>query len=130
MSKNLKLLVLEGTPSDRRLGSRMDRNKALNAVAASGAKVRQDSGGRVIVIEVSKDGEKALTKRLPEARIVPVDTDLRDSITDLDETELLFLEALKIRNSKSYRDAKKRRKVGETPEEKKLITGSCTPEED
>ena len=124
MGENLKLLVLEAkeSPRDRKLEFRVDRSKALNAISSSGAKVRHDSGGRLIVIEAPKKAEKALTKRLPGARLVPVGSDVRDSIADLDSTESLFLEALKIRTSKSYRDAKKRRKVGETPEEKELVS--------
>lgn len=124
MAKNLKLLVIKGkVPSrDRRLGSRIDRSKALNAVSAVRAKVRHDSGGRLIVIEASEESEKALTERLPGARLVPLDSDVWESLTDLDPSESLFLEALKIRTSKAYRDAKKRRKVGETPEEKELVS--------
>lgn len=131
MEKNMKLLVLEGDePSgDRRLGSRITRSKALNAISAAGAKVRHDSGGRLLLIEAPEAAERALTKRLPGARLVPVDSDVRDSIAELDPSESLFLEALKIRNSKSYRDAKKRRKFGETPEEKKLFSGSCVRED-
>ncbi|MGB7068787.1 MAG: hypothetical protein WBD22_04780 [Pyrinomonadaceae bacterium] len=130
--KNRKLLILEGNgPSDdRRLGARMDRTKAMNAVTAAGAKVRHDSGGRFIVIEATKAVEAELSKTLPEARIVDVDYDLGDSIADLDSTESLFLEALKIRSSKSYRDAKARRVPGESPEEKLLVSGgSCVREE-
>jgi len=69
MDKKLKLLVMEEkkTPKDRRLGSRLDRSKALNAILSSGAKVRHDSGGRLIVIEVPKAAEKALAKSLPTA---------------------------------------------------------------
>ena len=131
MSENLKLLVLGAAqpPRDRRLGFRIDRSKALNAILSLGAKVRHDSGGRLIVIEAQKKAEKGLTERLPGARLVPVDSDVRDSIPDLDSTESLFLEALKIRTSKRYRDAKKRRKVGETPEEKELISGPCVRED-
>jgi hypothetical protein len=131
MDKNLKLLVMEGKvpAKDRRLGGKLDRVKTLNALAASGAKVRHDSGGRLIVIEASKEVEKSLAKSLPDVRLVRVDTDVRDSITSLDPTESLFLDALKIRASKSYRDAKKRRKFGETPEEQELLSAPDVREE-
>lgn len=131
MDKNLKLLVLESKDpqKDRRLGFRIDRSKAMNALSRSGAKVRHDSGGRLILIEASEETEKAIAKLLPGAQVIPVDSDKRDSIGDLDPTESLFLEALKIRTSKSYREAKKQRKFGETPEEKKLFSGSCVREE-
>lgn len=131
MDKNLKLLILDKveTTQDRRLEFRMERKKTFNAITASGAKVRHDSGGRFIVVEVPKAVQSKLEKRLPGARIVSLDTDVTDSIADLDPTETLFLKALKIRTSKSYRDAKKKRKFGETPEEKELFTGSCVREE-
>lgn len=123
MDKNVKLLVLEEEPSkDQRLGSRINRTKALNAISASGAKVRHDSGGRFLLIEAPESAERTLTQSVPGARLVSVDSAVQDSIGDLDPTESLFLEALKIRSSKSYRDAKKRRKYGETPEEKEQFS--------
>lgn len=131
MDEDLKLLILrpEEASRERGLGFRAERNKALSAIASSGAKVRHDSGGRLIVIEVSVEAEKALTERLAGVRLVPLDSDVTDSIGDLEPTESLFLDALKIRTSKSYRDAKKRRKVGETPEEKELVSGPDVREE-
>lgn len=131
MDGDLKLLVLEGQElsRDRRLGFRIDRSKALNTVSASGATVHHDSGGRLIVIEAPEEAEKTLTERLPGARLVPVDADVKDTIADLDPTESLFLDALKIRTSSSYRDAKARRAFGETPEEQELFTASCVREE-
>src|SRR5688500_1574584 len=120
MERNLKLLILERS-RDRRLGARGDRAKALNAISESGAKVRHDSGGRLIVIKASKKAEGLLAERLPEARLEPVDADVKGEITGLDATESLFLDALQIRTSKSYQDAKRRRKFGETPEEQELF---------
>jgi hypothetical protein len=131
MDENLKLLVLEGEkPSiDRRLGLRTSRARVLNMLESSGAKVQHDSGGRLIVVEVSEGTEKDLTERLTGVRLMPVDSDVSDIIDDADSTEALFLEALKLRTSKRYRNAKKRRKVGETPEEKALVSGSCVRDE-
>lgn len=131
MKKNQKLLVLEGKEAkeDQRLGLRIDRIKAKNAVSSSGAKILHDSGGRFIIIEVTGEAEKVLIKSLPGVQLVPVDSDMSVTIKDLDSNESLFLEALKIRTSKSYRDAKKRRKAGETPEEKDLLSASCVREE-
>jgi len=130
MNKNLKLLILEEPPSDERLGPKISRNKALNAISSSGSKIHHDSGGRLIIIEVSKKAEKALVKLLPGGKLESVDYDAKKLIADLDSNDSLFLEALKTRTSKSYRDAKKRRKVGETPEEKELISGHCIIGED
>lgn len=130
MSQNTRLLVLELEESsrDQRIELRIDRTKALNAITSLGARVRHDSGGRLIVIEISEQGEKLLADRLTRFRLVPVAAEVRNTIVDLDANELLFLEALKIRHSKEYRDAKKRRKVGESPEEKQLSSGSCIRE--
>lgn len=107
----------------------MERTKTLNALSLSDAKVSHDSGGRLIVIEVPEEAEQALIERLPGARLVPIDSDVKNIMRDLDPTESLFLDALKIRTSKEYRDAKKQRKYGETPEEKKLFSASCVREE-
>jgi hypothetical protein len=127
MGENLKLLVLTTkTPlKEERLRFKFDRQKELRAISAVGAKIRHDSGGRLIVIEVPEGAEKELLRRLRGARLVSVDADVTDLLGDLNPTESLFLEALKIRTSKSYREAKKKRKFGETPEEKMLTTGSC-----
>lgn len=131
MDKVLKLLVIEKDAAlkDERLGSRIDRSKTLTALTSMGGKVRHDSGGRLIIIETSKKAEKELSKRMTGVRLVPLDSDVKDIISDLDPNEQLFLEALKIRNSKSFRDAKKKRKFGETAEEKELTSAPCIREE-
>ena len=130
MDENLRLLVLETReqPKDRRIEFRAERRKLLAALAAAGVKVRHDSGGRLIVVDVSAASEKALAA-IAGARFLPLDTELKDSIADLDSTESLFLDALKIRTSKGYRDAKSRRTVGDTPEERELISGPDVREE-
>ena len=131
MKRTERLLILDDERSarDRRLGSRIDRARALNAISTSGAKVRHDSGGRLIVIDARKSAQDALEKALPNSRLVAVDADVKGSIPRLDETESLFLDALQIRSSKSYRDQKRRRKYGETPEEQALFEASCVREE-
>jgi hypothetical protein len=128
---NFKLLILESEepPEERRLAFRGARSRALNAISSLGGKVRHDSGGRLLVIEVPGEVEKALAQHLPGARVVPVDADVIGSFPNLDSTEELFLDALKIRTSKSYREAKRRRKVGETPEEQQLVSGPDVREE-
>jgi hypothetical protein len=131
MTRTEKLLILGDDQSsrDRRLGARIDRARAMNAIREAGAKVRHDSGGRLIVIDARKSAQDALEKSLPGARIVPVDTDVKRTVPRLDETESLFLGALQIRTSKNYRARKRRRKFGETPEEKELFDASCVREE-
>lgn len=101
----------------------------MNTISSTGAKVQHDSGGRFMVVEVSDEEEKTLKKQLPGARIVALDSDVKKVEADLDESESLFLEALKIRTSKSYREAKKKSKPGESPEEKAQFSGSCVREE-
>ena len=127
MGENLMLLVLATkTPlKEGRLRLKFDRQKELRAISAAGAKIRHDSGGRLILIEVPEGAGKHLLRRLRGARLVPADADVTALLKNLDQTESLFLEALKIRTSKSYREAKKKRKFGDTPEEKMLTTGSC-----
>lgn len=121
---NVKLLILEREelPRDRRLGFRMDRRKALNAISSLGAKVRHDSGGRLMLVEVPEEKARDLREQLPGARIVPLDSDVRDSLAELDSTESLFLAALRIRTSRSYREQKRRRVYGESPEEQELVS--------
>jgi hypothetical protein len=127
MDENLMLLVLvTKTPlKEERLRFKFDRQKELRAISNAGAKIRHDSGGRLILIEVPEGAEKGLLQRLRDAQLVSPDTDVTALLKNLDPNETLFLEALKIRTSKSYREAKKKRKFGETPEEKMLTTGSC-----
>ena len=132
MKKELKLLVInEKKPSKvRLLESRMDRTKALNVAMTGHAKVVHDSGNRLLVIEATDSEIKAILKQLPDAKIVSLDSRFSRTIPDLslDENELIFVEALKIRTSAKFRKAKKLRKYGETPEEQKLTSGSCVRE--
>lgn len=127
--KRLLILEMEAPPTDRKIGGEIDRRKVFKAITSSKSKIRHDSGGRFIVIETSREGEKELKERISGARIVKVDKDLKDSIPDLSPTEQLFLDALKLRGSKDYRDLKRLRVIGETPEEQELLTGSCIREE-
>lgn len=65
-------------------------------------------------------------ERVRGARLVPVDEvdeDLKESMVDLDPTESLFLDALKLRNSERYLEAKRQRPgPGETREERILLS--------
>jgi hypothetical protein len=130
MDGQLKLLILErpARARDRRLGGGIDRIKTLNELTSLGAKIRHDSGGRLLVVDTTSVDEATLQERLSGARLVPIDADVRDSIQALDESESLFLDALKIRTSPEYRAAKERQKPGESPEEKALFTAPCSPE--
>lgn len=127
MDGERKLLILEGEqPRESRVGERLERTRALNAISSSGAKVIHDSGGRFIVIETSRDAEEILGERMPGPRLVPVDEvdeDIKESVVDLDPTESLFLDSLRLRNSESYQEAKRQRPgPGETPEERIVLS--------
>jgi hypothetical protein len=124
-----KLLVLDTREArDRAVEFRAERRKVLTAVTSAGAKVRHDSGGRLIVVDVPPEAEKALAA-LPGIRVLPLDADVKASLPNLDSTESLFLDALQIRTSREYRDAKSRRKVGESPEERELRSAPDVQEE-
>jgi hypothetical protein len=128
MGENLKLLVWAARKAQAKkavAGVRFDRRKLLAALSGVGARVRHDSGGRLIVIELPQAAEPELLKRLPGAKLLPPNAEMKDSLADPDPTEALFLQALTIRSSASYRAAKSNRRFGESPEEKLLRTGSC-----
>lgn len=124
-----KLLVLDTREArDRAVEFRAERRKLLTAVTSAGAKVRHDSGGRLLVVDVPPDAEQALAS-LPGVRMLPLDAEVKASLPNLDSTESLFLDALRIRTSRQYRDAKSRRKVGESPEEQELRSAPDVREE-
>jgi hypothetical protein len=105
--------------------SPVDRRRELLVIASVGGKVRHDSGGRLLVVELPESAEPELLKLLPGASLVTLDAELSRPVPDLDEGEALFLEALRIRHSPAYREAKAKRVFGESPEEKLLATASC-----
>jgi hypothetical protein len=129
LEPDLKLLVLaRPARSQDRVGSELDRVKALTDIKSSGAKIRHDSGGRLVVIDVSGVDEEVLSERLAGVRVVPLADDLTESIPDLDTNESLFLEALRIRTSPDYRELKSRQVPGESPEEQEMFSAPCMPE--
>lgn len=132
MKKNLKLLVInEKEPSKvRLLESKMDRTRALNAAKTGRTKVVHDNGNRLMVIEASDSEIKTILKQLPDAKVVSLNSRFSQTISDLhlDENEMIFVDALKIRTSAKFIRAKKLRKYGDTPEEQKLTNGSCVQE--
>lgn len=132
MNKNQRLLILQpsGSTEPNRLTLGLERKKILTALAAEGAKVSHDSGGRLLLVELPGRSASALARRLPDARLVPLDdAGIGEAVGDLDPTEALFIEALRIRASAKYRATKRRRKVGDTPEEQRLVSGACVRED-
>jgi hypothetical protein len=126
MEKNQKLLFLKDKDLTKDpLSFRRIRVNTINALSPLGAKVRHDSGGRLIIIEIPEEAEETLAKNIPTVQVVPITEDMKVEIPDLNPDELLFLEALKKRYSKKFRDDKKKRKPGESPEEKQLFSAPC-----
>lgn len=128
--EKLMLLILEapGRAEERGIRGGIDRIRTLNDIVSLGGKVRHDSGERLIVIDTAGLDEGVLQERLTGARLVSLDEDIEALVPDLGDHEELFLEALRIRTSSSYRRMKKRQKPGESPEEKELFSAPCTPE--
>jgi hypothetical protein len=131
MDKNQKLLIIERGESagPGRLTPKLERSKILNAVVAAGGKIKHDSGGRLVLVEMPKKAETALAKEVTGIKVVTADTDVTKAVKKMDTTEALFAAALKIRTSPAYRKAKAKRKFGDTPEEQAVLTGSCVREE-
>jgi hypothetical protein len=104
-----------------------DKNDIINIVTAEGGKIIHDSGGRIIVVETDGSEEKIRGKLPQGAALVSPEEDARSRFTELDPSESIFLDALNIRSSSNYRTAKRLRKPpGEEPEERKLLSASCT----
>jgi hypothetical protein len=131
MGGTQRLLVLdqEQAPKGEAFGMRLLRANALNALAAVGARVIHDSGGRMLVVEIPERAEATLGERLPGVRVEALETEPERIGAALDQSERLFLAALKIRTSPAYREAKRLRVPGEAPEEILLRSGSCVREE-
>jgi len=126
MDNNSKLLVLDVAHEKPERGQRSAVADALDSVMASGATFRHSSG-RLVELDVSGPQEARITQDLPGARVVPLDTDVSTLIPDLDTNELLFLEAVRIRNSAAYREEKARQTPGDSPEEQLMFTAPCIP---
>jgi len=107
-------------------GQRSVMADALDSVLSSGATFRHSSG-RLVLLDVSGPQEARLTQDLPGARVVSLDTDVSALIPDLDTGELLFLEAVRIRNSAEYQEKKARQTPGDSPEERLMFTAPCIP---
>jgi hypothetical protein len=116
-----KLLILE-RPEDR-----FRRVKVINAVKAAGGKIRHSSG-RVFLLETLEKDEE-IRRNLPEGTtILPTDQEIRTTLTDLEPSESILLDAIRLMNSSEYHAEKKRYRPGETPEEQELFLGPCIEE--
>jgi len=105
------------------LKDKMDRAKLAGELQASGARITSDSGGKVVVIDVPDDKQEIVRKKLPKVQLLGLDQDIKKAAPKLDENEKLFVDALKLRTSPAYIEAKKARKPGSTPEEKEFFAG-------
>jgi hypothetical protein len=133
MENDPQLLILgaEPAPGKPRLSQGLERGRALRAVAAAGAKVKSDDGGRILVIEGTDGSTAKLQRLMPEAqlRTLAPDGDKALDVSSFNESESLFLSALALRASGDYRAQKAERVYGDTPEEQELQSGSCVREE-
>jgi hypothetical protein len=117
------LARLQPAPSEvGRIDEGLERRRILSVVAASGAKLRQDSGGRLLVIESSGEADQILQRELPGVRIERIDEGVSERIPGLDPSDALFAQALAITSSQEYREGKRTRKPVESPAEQLLHT--------
>jgi hypothetical protein len=94
-----------------------------------GLRVVHDSGARLMVIE-APDDDAALRERLPKgARLFAVDKIPAALIRESNEREALFARALKLRQSKDYREVKAAQVPGESSEEKHIFSAPCMEED-
>lgn len=133
MTGRTELIVLEeDSTRGGRKGSGLARKRVLEEMVATGATVRHDSGGRLLVVEISDADADTLRKKPGLVDVAPLDEGaVRQAlqVPDLDEQDTLFLRALAIRTSPDYRERKRLRVPGESPEEQLLVTAPCTPED-
>lgn len=116
-----KMVLCSDKLSDRRLVKA--RLKQL------GIKVVHDSGSRFMVIDVPK-GEKDLKSRLPSGVELVAPEKVSPTLArDDDEQEMIFVQALKLRQSKKYRDLKAGQTPGESPEELEIYSAPCMEED-
>jgi hypothetical protein len=114
------------------LGAKDSRNKVIEIVTSEGGKVLHDSGGRVLLIKI-EGTEERINEKLPQGtKLLSTDQDevARRSLSNIESSESIFLDALHLRRTPEYRDRKRnRRPPGEEPKEKELLSVSCTKED-
>ncbi len=105
------------------LKEKQDREKILKALKERGGKVVHDSGERVLIVEVPK--RTRLRGALPRtAKLLRLRDNVKRVITRPSEHELLFIDALKLKNSRAFINEKMRREPGSTPEEQEMLLES------
>lgn len=130
--ETLRVLVVPGQrPRDvGRLTGGVERKRLLAALASAGIRVRHDSGGGLVVVEIDDERQDALLRSFSGLKVENLVEGIGDRVGDVDEQDTLFVRALEIRANPRYREAKRRRVPGETAEEQLLLTAPCTPPED
>jgi len=130
--ETLRVLVVPGQSprSAGRLTSGVERKRLLSALSSAGVKVRHDSGGGLLVVEIANENQESALRKYSGLKVLPLDENVGDRLSEIDEQDALFVRALAIRANPKYREAKRRRVPGETPEEQLLLSAPCTPPED
>lgn len=109
---------------------RSDRQLVKARLRQLGVKVIHDSGHRLMVIE-APDDLKEIEGRLPGGtELISPDKASPKMARKEDEHDLLFAKALKLRQSKAYRELKAGQTPGESPEEQEIFSATCMEEEE
>ena len=126
MADTLRVLLIAARyGAANETAQRRDRSRELLAISAVGGRVKHDSGQRLILVELPEGAEAKLAGMLPDAQFAAPEGDLKAVSANLDASEALFLEAIRIRHSAAFVERKAKRQFGESPEEQLLSTGSC-----
>ncbi len=108
---------------------RADRRLLKSRLKQLGIRVVHDSGSRFMVVGVPDD-EKGLKDRLPPGtELLSPDKVSPEVAGEDDGQELLFLNALQLRQSKKYREMKAGQTPGESPEEQEIYSAPCMEED-
>lgn len=102
------------------LNTKKDREKLAKTLEASGVKVRSDSGGRALVVDIPS-GTKDVEKKLPAGVRLTNTKEGAKALAKPDTNEKIFLDALELRTKPAFVAKLKKYKPGQSPEEKELL---------
>jgi hypothetical protein len=100
-----------------------EREAIRQALSERGGKILHDSGERVLIVEVPK--RTRLKNALPKtSKLLRLRDNVKRVITRPSIHELLFIDAMKLKNSRAYKLERMLREPGSTPEEKEMMIES------